>query len=166
MSGAYRFVERPREARQALSTEAVQVTLLDYFATNEDSDPSTVGEAVSELTDGYPFHYDCSRGVTEPLSQLAVEFDYEYVASTETVSQQDAFYDSDTLPSALSAMEWGLLWIVAYDLGLHGCQLMKQTPESRRQLETSDTLIVSLSSRPVDTLDPTVSKFWKSFRAR
>lgn len=148
-------------SRQAQSLGTVQATLQGVYDSNEDNeeDPSTVGEAVSELTDGYPVRYDCIRGVNESLSQLVVEFDYEYVVSTDSVLVTPTTSDVDSMPKSLPAMEWGLLWTVAYDLGLHGCKMLSDRPESLRRLDaTDDELIVSLSSRPLDTLDPTTSK--------
>jgi hypothetical protein len=128
-----------------------------------DDDPTTVDEAVSVLTDGYPLGYDCSRGISEPLSQVVVEFDYEYAASTESASATDAIFDIDSLPIALPSMEWGLLWTVASDLGLHGCKVLN----SRAGLQGSGNRsfgynVVSLLSRPLDTIDPTTSTYqWR-----
>jgi hypothetical protein len=125
-----------------------------------DDDPTTVGEAVSVLTDGYPWRYDCSRGISEPLSQVVVEFDYEYAASTDSASATGAIFDIDSLPIALPSMEWGLLWTVASDLGLHGCTVLNNWAESRESGNLSfGYTVVSLLSRPLDTLDPTTSKF-------
>jgi hypothetical protein len=127
---------------------------------NDDDDPSTVGDAVSVLTDGYPLRYDCTRGVSEPLSQVVVEFDYEYAASTDSASATDAIFDIDSLPVALPSMEWGLLWTVASDLGLHGCKVLNRRSELRESGSPSFGFdVLSLLSRPLDTLDPTTSKY-------
>jgi membrane protein implicated in regulation of membrane protease activity len=156
-------ISAPVANRHLQSSSEVQATLHGAFDSNEDDsdeEPSTVGEAVSGLTDGYPYRYDCVRGMNESLTQLVIEFDYEYVATNPAM---ETSFDVDSLPIALPAMEWGLLWTLAYDLGLHGCQILNDSPHSRRRLledGSVDYRIVTLSSRPLDRIDPTTSKLW------
>lgn len=149
----------PVVKRHLQSSSTVQTTLQGVLDSNEDSDeePSTVGEAVSDLTNGYPYRYACVRGRNESLSQLVIEFDYEYVASKPA---KETTFDVDSLPNALPAMEWGLLWTLAYDLGLHGCQILSGAPHSLRRLkyDSDDYQIVTLSSKPLDRIDPTTGK--------
>jgi hypothetical protein len=80
------------------------------------------------------------------LSTTSVTFDYEMLLSTS----QPVPAGYTTLSYWRPTLEWGTLWTVADQLGLHGCEFRDNTT---LQAEIRPSLIVALSSLQTDVLD-------------
>lgn len=93
---------------------------------------------------------NCEKLYTDSdLLTTRVRFDYEMVLSTQVSPPQGV----STLEYWTPALEWGLLWSVADELGVHGCQF-KDDPKIQQQI--SPQVVVSLSSYRADKVDGNV----------
>jgi len=161
----------PLISRQQLRRRAriAQEEVMPFGYRSNDEDQDTQGPTDSNGgSAGFPLEYSCRRQVTGiPTSTLFVIYDYEYVADSAT--EDFAASDTSTTPTTLPAVEWGTLWRVADQMGLHECSFTKQQiPTNNRKLavDENSTNIVTLSSAPVDNFDPLVGTFCESARLR
>ena len=137
------------------ATPAPSASAVDPSST---SNSNSLTDAVETLYDeGYETAYGddvceklyVSTGLALQLQTVKVSYDYEMTLST----QQPVPPGYTLLSYWTPALEWGTLWTVAQELGLHGCEVKDN---EALQAPIRPSVIVSLSSLRTDRLDASV----------